>query len=80
MCVVLTIKESSHGLWCICSGNAARLYDRLRFAQAIRLAHELARREHASSDCAVRVEMACSEFTIVLMQYAGPDTPHRVAA
>lgn len=80
MRVVLTIKESSHGLWCICSGNAVRLHDRLRFAQAIRLAHELARRENASFGCAVRVEMVCPEFTIVLMQYAGPDTSRRVAA
>jgi hypothetical protein len=80
MCVVLTIKESGHGLWCICSGSAVRLYDRLRFAQAIRLAHEMARSEHASSGCATRVEMACPEFTIVLMQYAGPAASSRAAA
>lgn len=80
MRVVLTIKESSHGLWCICRGKAVRLHDRLRFAHAIRLAHELARAENASSGRAVRVEMVCSEFTIVLMQYAGPDMPRRAVA
>ena len=36
MSVVLTIKESHHGLWRICSGPDV-LFDRLRFAHAIRL-------------------------------------------
>ena len=70
MRVVLTIKESIHGLWCICSGEAV-LYDRLRFAHAIRLARRLAREECISSGHAASVEMACSEFTIVLAQYVG---------
>ena len=42
MSVVLTIKESRHGLWRICSGPDV-LFDRLRFAHAIRLGRGLAR-------------------------------------
>lgn len=70
MHIVLTIKESSYGLWCITSG-ATVLFDRLHFAHAVRLARGLAREEHASSGRAVRVEMACSEFSLVLASYAG---------
>ena len=44
MDVVLTIRESSHGLWCICSGPEV-LFDRLHFAHAIRLGRGLAREE-----------------------------------
>ncbi len=79
MRTVLMIRESRHGLWCICSGEAV-LYDKLRFAHAIRLARGLAREEHASSGSMVSVEMVCSEFTITLMHYAGPATPQPVAA
>lgn len=68
MSVVLTIKESNHGLWCICSGVAV-LYDRLGFAHAIRLARGLAREEHVSSGRSVSVAMACADFTISLVQY-----------
>ncbi|MHB1059052.1 MAG: hypothetical protein ACYC0F_14330 [Rhodanobacter sp.] len=70
MRVVLTIKESIHGLWCICSGETV-LYDRLHFAHAIRLARGLAREGYVGSGHSTSVEMACSEFTIVLAQYAG---------
>lgn len=69
MRIVLTIKESRHGLWCICSGEAV-LYDKLRFAHAVRLARGLASEEYANSGHAVSVEMACAEFTISLMQHA----------
>ncbi len=79
MRMVLTIKESRHGLWCICSGEAV-LYDRLSFAHAIRLARGLAREEHASSGRAASVELACSEFTIALAHYAGGVNPQRAAA
>lgn len=79
MRMVLTIRESRHGLWCICSEGAV-LYDRLRFAHAIRLARGLAREEHARSGRTVHVDMACSEFTITLAQYAGQATPQRAAA
>ncbi|RCS28991.1 hypothetical protein DEO45_14515 [Rhodanobacter denitrificans] len=79
MRVVLTIKESSHGLWCI-RGGKALLYDQLRFAQAIRLARGLAREEHASSGRTVSVELTCAEFTIALVQYAAPGAPRRIAA
>lgn len=79
MRIVLTIKESSHGLWCICSGRAL-LHDQLRFAHAIRLARGLAREEHASSGCTTSVELSCAEFTIALVQYAGPSAPRRAAA
>lgn len=72
MRVVLTIKESSHGLWAICSGSAV-LFDGLGFAHAIRLARGLGREEHANSGRTVYVEMACKEFTIGLVQYADPD-------
>jgi hypothetical protein len=54
--------------------------DRLRFAHAIRLARGLAREEHARSGRTVHVDMACSEFTITLAQYAGQATPQRAAA
>lgn len=79
MRIVLTIKESSHGLWCICSGSAV-LYDKLRFAHAIRLSRGLAREEHENSGHAVDVEMVCSEFTISLVQYAGPDPTRQATA
>jgi len=79
MRMVLTIKESHHGLWRICSGEAV-LYDKLRFAQAIRLARGLAREEHANSGRAVSVEMVCSEFSIALVHHAGPVTLQRAAA
>lgn len=69
MGVVLTIRESSHGLWCICSGREV-LFDRLHFAHAIRLGRGLAREEHDSSGGGACVEMVCSEFNIRLVQYA----------
>lgn len=69
MAVVLTIKESSHGLWCICGGPDV-LFDRLDFADAIRLSRSLARQEHASSGSATSVEMACNESSIPLVNYA----------
>ncbi len=68
MSVVLTIKESNHGLWCICS-DVAVLYDRLGFAHALRLARGLAREEHVSSGRSVSVAMACADFIISLVQY-----------
>ena len=68
MSVVLTIKESNHGLWCICSGVVV-LYDRLGFAHAVRLARGLAREEHVSSGQSVSVAMACADFTISLVRY-----------
>lgn len=70
MSVVLTIRESEHGLWCICSGSHV-LFDRLHFAHAIRLGRGLAREEHDSSGDLARVEMVCDEFSIPLVQYAG---------
>ena len=79
MCMVLTIKESRHGLWCICSGEAV-LYDKLRFAHAIRLARGLAREEHANSGRMVSVDMTCSEFAITLAHYGETVTPQRAAA
>jgi len=79
MRMVLSIKESSHGLWCICSGEAM-LYDRLRFAHAIRLARGLAREKHANSGCMASVEMVCAEFTIALVHYTSPAAPQRAAA
>jgi hypothetical protein len=69
MSVVLTIKESRHGLWRICSGPDV-LFDRLRFAHAIRLGRGLAREEHDNSGAAARVEMICNDFSIPLVQYA----------
>jgi len=77
---VLTIKESSCGFWCICSGSTM-LYDRLNLARAIRLARGLAREEHANSGEATRVDMTCEEFTIVLAQEvaSGPFTRARAA-
>ena len=77
MSVVLTIKESRHGLWRICSGPDV-LFDRLRFAHAIRLGRGLAREEHNSSGAAARVEMICNDFSIPLVQYAETPRP-RVA-
>ncbi len=68
MRVVLTIKESNHGLWCICSGSSV-LFDRLKFAHAIRLSRGLAREEHDSSGRDAHVEMVCAEFTIALVDY-----------
>ncbi|KZC19340.1 MULTISPECIES: hypothetical protein [Rhodanobacter] len=79
MRMVLSIKESRHGLWRICSGEAV-LYDKLRFTHAIRLARGLAREEHANSGRTVSVEMACAEFTITLAHYAGTASSQRVAA
>lgn len=69
MSVVLTIRESSHGLWRICSGPDV-LFDCLRFAHAIRLGRGLAREEHDSSGNAASVEMICNDFSIPLVQYA----------
>ena len=67
MRAVLTIEESIQALWRICSGGAV-LYDKLRFAPAIRMAHGLARNEYASSGHAVQMEMICADFTIPLAQ------------
>ncbi|MEO6799161.1 MAG: hypothetical protein ABI178_04430 [Rhodanobacter sp.] len=70
MRVVLTIRESNHGLWCICSGPDI-LFDRLHFAQAIRVGRALAREEHDISGSAAWVEMVCHEFNIPLLHYPG---------
>lgn len=81
MGVVLTIRESSHGLWCICSGREV-LFDRLNFDHAIRLCRSLAREEHDNSGGAACVEMVCSESSIPLMRYAdsalGARADHRM--
>lgn len=69
MQIVLTIREASHGLWCICSGETV-LYNKLRFAHAVRLARGLASEEYANSGHAVSVEMAGAGFTISLMHHA----------
>ncbi|WEN15008.1 hypothetical protein PY254_17540 [Rhodanobacter sp. AS-Z3] len=79
MRIVLTIKEARHGLWCICTGEAV-LYDKLRFAHAVRLARGLAREEYANSGNAVSVEMACAGFTISLLQHACSSAVRRAAA
>ena len=79
MSVVLTIKESPYGLWRICSGSDV-LFDKLRFAHAIRLGRGLAREEHDSSGESARVEMICNDFSIPLVQYAGIPRPRAVAA
>lgn len=79
MRIVLTIKEASHGLWCICSGETV-LYDRLRFAHAIRLARGLARENYANSGHAVNVDMVCAGFTIPLMQQACSASSRQAAA
>jgi hypothetical protein len=79
MHMILTIQESTKGLWCICSGSAV-LFDQLSFAHAIRLARGLAREEHANSGRTICVEMASPEFTIALAQYAGTVALRCVAA
>lgn len=70
MSFVLTIREGSHGLWCICSG-AEVLFNRLPFADAIRLSHGLAHQEHDRTGGATCVEMVCNECSIPLAQYSG---------
>jgi hypothetical protein len=71
MQVVLTIRESNYGLWCICT-DSVLLVDRLQFAPAIRMARRLAREEQVRSGCAACVEMACPEFTIDLARFDAP--------
>lgn len=79
MHTVLTIQESSHGLWRICSYSSV-LFDKLTFAHAIRLARGLAREEHANSGRTICVEMASPEFTIALAQYADTSSAHYASA
>lgn len=79
MQIVLTIKEASHGLWRICSAETV-LYDRLRFAHAIRLARGLAREKFANSGHAVSVEMDCTGFTIALVHYGCAAPAQKAAA
>lgn len=69
MSFVLTIREGSHGLWCICNG-ADVVFDRLLFADAIRLSHDLARKEHHRSGGATWIEMVCNECSIPLAKYS----------
>lgn len=69
--VVMTIKESCHGLWCICCGSTI-LFEDLRFVHAIKLVRGLARQKQVSSGRTVHVEMACPEFTVTLAQYVSP--------
>ncbi|MEO9077978.1 MAG: hypothetical protein ABI268_01575 [Rhodanobacter sp.] len=78
MHVVLTIKESKHGLWCIWRGSAA-IYDNLSYPHAIRLGRALAREEHARSGISVSVEMVSTEFIIELIRF-GEMTRSRTAA
>lgn len=75
MHTVLTIQESTHGLWRICSGSSV-LFDKLSFAHAIRLARGLAREEHASSGRTISVAMTSPEFTVGLAQYADRSSAH----
>ncbi len=66
-----------------CDASAAGeavLYDRLRFAHAIRRARGPVREKHAYSGCTASVEMVCAEFTIALVHYTNPATPQRAAA
>lgn len=69
MRIVLAIKESSYGLWCISNGKAL-VHDKLRFAYAIRLGRALSRAGHERKGDTVGVEMDCSEFTITLLNFA----------
>lgn len=78
MCIVLTIEESTQGLWCICREKNI-LHDKLMFAPAIRLARGMARQEHASSDQTVRVDLVCADTNFTLAQYddgSGVFRPH----
>lgn len=78
MRMVLAIRESSHGLWCISNGTVL-IHDKLRFAHAIRLSRAIARAEHDRTGYTIWVEMVCSEFTIDLLKF-GPAAPaHQMA-
>ncbi len=79
MGTILTIRESSYGLWRLCSGPEV-LFDRLHFAHAMRLGRGLARSEHTVSGSAARVEMVCSEISIPLLEYADTAVSRTAAA
>lgn len=79
MHVTLKIEESDQGLWCIRRGPAL-MHDHLRFAAAIRLAHGLARAEHADSGHSVEVQMVCEDFSLTLAEYAIPRAAGHLAA
>lgn len=78
MRVTLKIEESTQGLWLV-RRDPSVLYDGLRFAAAIRLAHGLAREEHNNSGSPVDVQMVCDDFTMTLAQYAGTLPGHLAA-
>ncbi len=69
MRVTLKIEESAQGLWRV-RGDPSVLYDGLRFAAAIRLAHGLAREAHKKSGSPVDVQIVCDDFTMTLAAYA----------
>lgn len=80
MSIVFTITESSGGLWCI-SRKSTALHTELRFAEAIKLARQMARDEHAITGLPTTVEMITPELTTILAQYARPDeTPQAAVA
>lgn len=78
MRMVFSIRESSHGLWCISKGTVL-VHDQLRFARAIRLSRALARVEHERTGHTVCVEMVCSEFTIALLKFSAVTAAGHVA-
>jgi hypothetical protein len=78
MRVTLKIEESAQGLWRVCRDPSV-VYDGLRFAAAIRLAHGLAREEHNHSGSPVDVQMVCDDFTMTRGEYAGTLSGHLAA-
>ena len=70
MHILLTLKESHHGLWCICH-EAVVLFDDLSFAHAIKLARHVAGDLRVGSGDTVCLELAGSEFAATLAYYPG---------
>ena len=78
MHILLTVKESHCGLWCICH-EAVVLFDDLTFAHAIKLARHVAGELRVDTGDTVCVELAGSEFAATLAHYTG-GVPARQAA
>ena len=68
MHILLTLKESHHGSWCICR-EAVVLFDGLRFARAIKLARQLAEDLPVDPDDTVHLQLAGSEFASTFLPY-----------
>ncbi|MEO7068349.1 MAG: hypothetical protein ABI114_15680 [Rhodanobacter sp.] len=79
MHILLTLKESGDGSWCICH-EAMVLHDGLPFARAIKLARQLAHDLLMAPGDTVHLKLAGPEFATTILAHCMNDAVARPSA